>query len=47
MFQYKEELKGEVTASKGIEKFMWFGVDDDRLIFYLFGPVCVFHKFML
>ena len=32
IFQYKGELKGELTISEEIEQFMWFGVDDDRNI---------------
>lgn len=29
VFKYNGELKGELTLSDEIEKFMWFGVDDD------------------
>ena len=29
VFKYNGELKGELTASDEIEKFMWFGIDDD------------------
>lgn len=29
VFKYNGELKGEVTTSEEIEKFMWFGIDDD------------------
>ena len=32
IFQYKGELKGELTISEEIEQFMWFGADDDRNI---------------
>jgi len=32
IFQYKGELKGELTVSEEIEQFMWFGADDDRNI---------------
>lgn len=32
IFQYKGQLKGELTASEEIEKFMWFGANDDRSI---------------
>ena len=32
IFQYKGQLKGELTISEEIEKFMWFGADDDRNI---------------
>lgn len=30
IFQYKGVLEGELTTSDEIEKFMWFGVHDDR-----------------
>ena len=30
IFQYDGELKGELTISDEIEKFMWFGADDDK-----------------
>lgn len=30
IFQYKGMLKGELTASDEIERFMWFGMNDDR-----------------
>ncbi|MBR6689125.1 MAG: NUDIX domain-containing protein [Clostridia bacterium] len=29
VYKYNGELKGEVTTSEEIEKFMWFGIDDD------------------
>ena len=29
VFKYNGELKGEITTSDEIEKFMWFGIDDD------------------
>lgn len=29
VFKYNEELKGKITTSEEIEKFMWFGIDDD------------------
>ena len=29
VFKYNGELKGEMTTSEEIEKFMWFGIDDD------------------
>ena len=29
VFKYNGELKGEITTSLEIEKFMWFGIDDD------------------
>ena len=32
IFEYKGLLKGELTASEEIEKFMWFGANDDRSI---------------
>lgn len=32
IFQYKGDLKGELTVSKEIESFMWFGENDDRRI---------------
>jgi len=32
IFKYKGQLKGELTISEEIEKFMWFGADDDRNI---------------
>ena len=32
IFQYKGQLKGELTISEEIERFMWFGADDDRNI---------------
>ena len=32
IFQYKGQLKGELTPSEEIEKFMWFGANDDRSI---------------
>lgn len=30
IFQYNGELEGELTISDEIEKFMWFGVNDDK-----------------
>ncbi len=30
IFRYNGELKGELTVSEEIEKFMWFGADDNR-----------------
>ena len=30
IFEYKGNLKGELTISEEIEKFMWFGTDDDK-----------------
>ena len=30
VFKYNGELKGEITTSEEIEKFMWFGIDDDK-----------------
>ena len=32
IFQYKGKLEGELTISKEIESFMWFGVNDDKNI---------------
>lgn len=32
VFMYKDELKGELTTSEEIEKFMWFKIDDDMSI---------------
>ena len=32
IFQYMGELKGELTISQEIERFMWFGENDDRSI---------------
>lgn len=32
IFQYKGQLKGELTVSEEIEQFMWFGESDDRNI---------------
>lgn len=32
VFEYTGELKGELTTSDEIEKFMWFGYDDDTEI---------------
>ena len=29
-YQYDGDLKGELTISDEIEKFMWFGADDDK-----------------
>lgn len=29
VFKYNGELKGKITTSEEIEKFMWFGIDDD------------------
>ena len=29
VFKYNGELKGEITTSDEIEKFMWFGLEDD------------------
>ena len=29
VFKYNGELKGEITTSEEIEKFMWFGINDD------------------
>ena len=29
VFKYNGELKREITTSDEIEKFMWFGLDDD------------------
>ena len=29
IFTYDGELMGELTTSEEIEKFMWFGIDDD------------------
>ena len=29
VFIYNGELKGEITTSDEIEKFMWFGIEDD------------------
>lgn len=29
VFQYEGDLQGELTTSEEIEKFMWFGYDDD------------------
>lgn len=29
VFKYNGELKGEITTSLEIEKFMWFAIDDD------------------
>ena len=29
IFKYEGELEGELTTSLEIEKFMWFGQDDD------------------
>lgn len=30
IFRYNGELQGELTTSEEIEKFMWFGINDDR-----------------
>ena len=30
IFEYKGQLKGELTVSEEIERFMWFGANDDR-----------------
>lgn len=30
VFKYNGELKGEITISDEIEKFMWFGINDDK-----------------
>lgn len=30
VFEYDGILEGELTESEEIEKFMWFGIDDDR-----------------
>jgi len=32
IFKYKGQLKGELTISEEIEKFMWFGASDDKSI---------------
>ena len=32
VFKYNGELKGEITTSEEIEKFMWFAIDDDMNI---------------
>lgn len=32
IFQYKGQLRGELTVSEEIEQFMWFGANDDRNI---------------
>lgn len=32
IFQYKGQLKGELSISDEIESFMWFGANDDRQI---------------
>ena len=32
IFQYNGVLEGELTLSDEIEKFMWFGIDDDTSI---------------
>ena len=32
IFQYNGVLEGELTVSDEIEKFMWFGIDDDTSI---------------
>ena len=32
IFKYNGKLQGELTISSEIEKFMWFGTDDDRSI---------------
>ena len=32
IFQYKGQLKGELTTSDEIESFMWFGTNDDTRI---------------
>ena len=32
IFQYKGQLKGELTISEEIERFMWFGANDDKSI---------------
>lgn len=29
VFKYDGELKGEITTSEEIERFMWFGINDD------------------
>ena len=29
VFKYNGELKGKITISEEIEKFMWFGINDD------------------
>lgn len=30
IFKYNGDLQGELTTSEEIEKFMWFGINDDR-----------------
>lgn len=30
IFRYNGELRGDLTTSEEIEKFMWFGINDDR-----------------
>lgn len=30
IFRYNGDLQGELTTSEEIEKFMWFGINDDR-----------------
>ena len=32
IFQYKGELEGKLTISEEIESFMWFGVNDDKIL---------------
>lgn len=32
IFKYNGKLQGELSISNEIEKFMWFGIDDDRSI---------------
>lgn len=32
VFQYDDVLEGELTTSNEIEKFMWFGLHDDKSI---------------
>lgn len=30
IYKYNGELKGELTTSEEIEKFMWFGINDNK-----------------
>lgn len=49
VFMYKDELKGELTTSEEIEKFMWFKIDDDMSILsntlkHKVVPYCIENK---
>ena len=49
IFKYNGILQGKLTLSDEIEKFMWFGIDDDRSILSNtlkneIIPYCIEHK---